>query len=174
MTYRRLSRSILAGSALALVALWAVSLWWGPHIDVTTRPFTFRASAGLGCLIVNLDLMDDPAAAAEITAGAFRYPPDTGYLPSRQWALETVSRKHAPRRNFPVIGSGPRRDFKLKDAFNYLYRLEMPLWAPWLLLTGGALAGCRIMERWSSGGKEKELAAAGRSGEVSIPPPAAP
>ena len=159
MTYRKLFHWILAGSTLAAGALWTWSCWgcaeW--RASHPTRMGTYYAGLWSGTVILELyspEVRPTEAAADAVPLLQHFFFPG---LRGDAWGYRWSSSSNLYDRLYTYRRTG---EFGVEKTFHPFvmghrspphssvsYRVEFPLWVPWLLIVGGALAGTRWLER---------------------------
>ncbi|RYD21114.1 MAG: hypothetical protein EOP88_12540 [Verrucomicrobiaceae bacterium] len=176
MTYRKLFLTFLTGSTLAVAALWTWSCWG--HAQVGYAPWSrggsYLAAIWSGTLILELDSPEVRPTEAEADAVPFiRHFFRPGFSP-HDWSFSWTSSSDLASRFYQYRRTG---EFDMEKKFHSIvmghsslhhaaaYRLDFPLWVPWLVMVGSAFAVTRWMERRAEGVKEKKLADASGGGE---------
>ncbi len=151
MTWRKLFRYLFLGSALMLVGVWAMSLGYQSGAQ-------FRRVGGMvgnGSLTINI-LENRDGTWISAPAGYLYPPSQASHQRTSHHPLRYLGRWHY--RSFQggkttIISSAGNA------TIHWIYHLyTFPLWVPWLLFVVLAFTFCRLMERRSGSGKEKELA----------------
>lgn len=167
MTYRKLFLWLLTGSTLAVAALWTLSCWGLAEVRAGNHTGYYHAGIWSGTVI--LQLYSDEVRPTEAEADAVPFLQNL-FLPgmrSHNWDSDWTSSSGLSRRLYTYRRTGefevvkefspfvmPPRTFHYRAA----YRLDLPLWVPWLLFVGGAFGACRWMEKRAGAVAEKKLA----------------
>lgn len=158
MTWRALFLRLLVASTVMLVAAWALSLFYATRLHLHGAEVTM----GHGSVEIRYQEFRDGSTSV------------IGPLGSRHGRFISQHRAGLPPRdlglwswrygwNHSVVKIVARPSPTapptiLAQARWYVHTRRFPLWAPWLLFNTCAFAACKLMERRSVAGKEKELA----------------
>lgn len=168
MTYRKLFLWILAASTLAVAALWTWSCWGHAQVRASRSGHgSYLAAIWSGTVILELYSSEVRPTKEEADAVPL---PQHFFLPGRRshdWSFGWTSSSDLASRFYKYRRTG---EFDLEKKFqpfvmghsslyyNAAYRVDFPLWVPWLVMVGTALVVTRWMERRSASGKEKRMA----------------
>ena len=159
MTYRRLFLLISAGSTLVVVGLWSWSSWGCAELRAShsSGPGSYHVSLWSGTLILKLDSGEvRPTQAAADEVPFFHHlslPGLRGHDWSYRWTSSSdLSAWHDTFRRTGEFGvEKALHPFVMGHSspphYTTAYRVEFPLWLPWLWIVGGAFAGMRWLER---------------------------
>lgn len=160
MTYRKLFLWVLAGSTLAVGALWSWSCWGCAELRVASHPARTGAyQAGLWSGTVILELTSPEVRPTKAAADAvpllqhFFLPGLRGHDWSYRWnsSSDLDARHYTYRRTGEFGVEKTYHPFVVGHSspphYRAAYRVDFPLWLPWLMIVGGALAAKRWLER---------------------------
>ena len=159
MTYRKLFHWVFAGSTLAVGALWSWSCWGCAELRAShpARMGSYQAGLWSGTVILELDSPEvRPTMAAADAVPLLQH----FFLPglrTRDWSERWNSSSDLDARHYTYRRTGEfgvEKSFHsivmghgLPPHYNVAYRVDFPLWLPWLMIVGGALAFTRWLER---------------------------
>lgn len=167
MTWRRLYHWLLTGSTVVVAGLWTWSCWGLAHVSASNGFGYYTAEVWSGTVI--LQLYSPEVRQTEEEANAVPFPRHF-FLPGlrdHNWRFRWTSssglssRYYAYRRTgeFEVVkGLSPFAMGPHAQHYRSNFRLDLPLWMPWLVAVAGALAVTQWMEKRVGAGKEKKLA----------------
>lgn len=158
MTYRKLIRLFLITVTLVLGGMWLFSIRESRAVAVKIFRYG-EVVAGLEQSTLSLDLN-----RYRMFTGSFYAGPDP-YAPEFREGFDFLGKFHIGRSY--AVGGYP-------SVTSHGYGVQLPIWLIWILLAGGGYLSMKALERRTISGKEKNLAAAAGSGNVSFPPPDTP
>ncbi|WP_193212907.1 hypothetical protein [Luteolibacter marinus] len=168
MTYRRLFHWILAGTTLAIGALWSWSCWGCAELRAghPARLGSYHVGLWSGTVILELDSPEsrptEAAADAVPIVQQFFLPGLRGHDWSyRRNSSSDLSARHYTYRRTGKIGVEKTfhpivMGHKSPPHFSAAYRVDLPLWVPWLLIVGLAFAVTRWLEQRTAEAQVRE------------------
>ena len=159
MTYRKLFHWVFAGSTLAVGALWSWSCWGCAELRAShpARMGSYQAGLWSGTVILELESPEvRPTKAAADAVPLLQH----FFLPglrAHEWSSRWNSSSDLSTRHYTYRRTGELGVEKtfysivmghgFPPHYNVAYRVAFPLWLPWLMIVGGALALTRWLER---------------------------
>jgi hypothetical protein len=159
MTYRKLFLLVFAGSSLAVGALWSWSCWGCAELRASHPAGMGAYKAGLWSGTVILELHSPEVRPTKGAADAvpflqqFFLPRPRGHDWSYRWnsSSDLGTRYYSYRRTGELGVEKTFHPFVMGHSspphYSAAYRVDFPLWLPWLLIVGGALAVTRWLGR---------------------------
>ncbi len=154
MTYKKLSRYLTLGSLLVMLVVWGLTLFH--YVDAHYAGFRSRVANG-SLVIATRKYQDSPPLPAHLPTPRHVEPLWIKSQPRGYRLIEYLGRWE-----YKEIPSGISVRDPLTGRHHLVNWLQphytFPLWAPWLLFVICTSAFCKLMEKLSVSGKEKELA----------------
>lgn len=162
MTYRRLSRNILLASIPLLALVWGFSCIYRVSCTLGS-PMRLR---GISVQNATIELSDAPqresGAGKDVWIEFRRFPNLSGKWLGQWNHTATPVRRHADYSTAPPVPGMPPSPV----VDDRMTSLQVPVWTLWFPFAAFILAFCRIMEKRSRSGIEKELAETGAADRV--------
>lgn len=161
MTYRRLFRHLVILGTVLLFAAWGLSVYRVFQITCGWQ----ECNVKYGSLF--LIIRERPGIPLPPGASTFRF---NYWLQRPAPPVSLWAGKWSHQRSYTEFPLAPGSTGQVPTApvVRYLpnHTYQVPLWALWLVYLGVVFAFCRIMEKRSRSGREKELATGGSSGTI--------
>ncbi|RYD21118.1 MAG: hypothetical protein EOP88_12560 [Verrucomicrobiaceae bacterium] len=150
MTHRRLFLWLFTISTALLIMAWGVSLFRQPMALVFMPGREFSLSLCPGFLRLEVE-----SEAWKITHGRGMIFTKSRTVSSPHLGVWVWNRESSTaRKSISTHRTSP--PLAITDVRSH--RISFPLWAPWLIFTGGTFVVCRWLEKRSAAGREKMLA----------------